>query len=67
MMILYTRVAICFVLRMGRKAVSPVCSVTYVTQCTYRKEEGLARCSQYARLHNAPHHLVNYYMLCKKE
>ena len=30
----------CFVLRMGRKAVGPVCCVTHIKELTYRKEKG---------------------------
>ncbi len=58
----------CFVLRMGRKAVGPVCCVTRVKESSalIEKRRGSPWCSWFDWLHIAPQHLVNLYMvLCK--
>ncbi len=58
----------CFVLRMGRKAVGPVCCVTHVKEpsALIEKSRGPPQCSRFDWLHIAPQHLVNHYMvLCK--
>ncbi len=58
----------CIALRMGRKAVGPVCCVTHVQEpsALIAKRRGSPRWSWFDWLHIAPQHLVNQYMvLCK--
>lgn len=53
----------CFVLRMGRKAVGPVCCTTHVNEPrnTYREKKGVCPGVFWQWLQNVPWHLVNPY------
>ncbi len=57
-----------FVLRMGRKAIGPVCCVMHEKEpsALIEKRRDPPRCSWFDWLHIAPQHLVKHYMvLCK--
>ncbi len=62
---------LCFcVLRMGRKAVGPVCCVMLVKEpsALVVKRRGSPLCSWFEWLHIAPQHHVNHYrVLCREK
>ena len=51
----------CFVLRMGRKAVGPMCCVMHVKEpnALIEKRRGSPRCSLFDRVNIMPQHLLN--------